>query len=672
MNNTRAILSMILFVLTIFIGSWSAAWAYDAIIYIELSDDYSAMSLSNDYVEAYIGIDGTVTVYDTDGDSTEWEVAGRYSAMSIMGDPETTDDDNAEMTPWGSYPFGPLGYWKVKVGDNTPVLIGAGSDGSGSWSTEPKKYDTPIVGTTLGPGGPYIEGEWLTAGTTPVAVKINISLVRDQIRYALTITNKATTTQSIGLGMFGIPKVTNSSLHAYPYVEGIGMTRANGVSDSFPGTIFSGTKVPERIEFYDSVDSPERVTRFTFDEQDSTVPDYVAVGEWESGGLIMTSTWLPDSYSPDPLVALDAPCCLIEWKQKSLAAGASRTYVTYYGIGAASEKWTYKSGTKVVRDSVTAAVQGPSSLKYDSTDPDVNLVDITPDPFTISAYVYNTTMDSGPYNLEDVSAYLYLPDGLELASGSTAKQEIGDVPTNSESDVVTWSVKPTGEYCGELEYYVVFSDESGWSQTVTRTIMVPAAKKAVLRYGYQMVSVPFEFNNPTFEHAFGLTSGYKAVSYDLDAKEYVTLSQLEPGKAFWVNVYSLGRGGQQTYSLAEDAAIVGEYYGKQYKEQDIELSKGWNMIGNPFVYPVYIGQLMVYNKTTNTSYSYEDAVKKGWLSKTIYGWSLDTSSYETLSANDEMLVPWNGYWVRAKTPVTLIFRPAIFPDSGVTSLSGGY
>ncbi|MEN6358375.1 MAG: hypothetical protein ABFD83_14980 [Armatimonadota bacterium] len=675
MNNTRTMISVILFVLMVFMGLWSFAWADNTdntIVEIKFSDDYWVMPLSNDYIEAYLGIDGTVTLVEADGDSTTYDVAGRYSVMSAKGDPETTADDNVQMTPWAPYTFGPLGNWKVKVGDNEPVMIGAGSDGSGAWSTTPTKYDAPIVGTTLGPGGPYLEGEWTTAGKTPVALKINISLVRDQVRYALTVTNKATTTQSIGLGMFSIPVVNTGSSHGYPFISGIGMTRANGVSDSFPGTLFSGTKVPDKVEVYESVDDPARVNRYTLGEQDCTIPDYFAWGEWEPGGLIMTSTWLPDDYIPDPLEAVDAPCCLMEWKQKALAAGASRTYVTYYGIGAASEKWTSKSGTKVVRDSVTAAVQAPKSLKFNSTNPDTNLVDITPDPFTISAYVYNTTMDSGPYNLKEVSAYLYLPKGLALTSDSTAKQEIGDVPTNSESSPVTWKVKPTGESCGELEYYVIFSDKNGWSQTVTHTIMVPAAKRTVLRYGYQMVSVPFEFNYPTFEHAFAMTSGYKAVSYDIDAKEYVTLSRLEPGKAFWVNVYSLGKGGRKTYTLADDAAIVGEYYGKQYKEQDIELASGWNMVGNPFVYPVYIGQLMVYNKTTNTTYSFENAAKKGWISKTIYGWNPDTSSYETLSANDEMLVPWKGYWVRAKTPVTLVFRPAVFPDSGVTSLNGGY
>lgn len=668
-NSNRIILSLVLLAMTAFLVPQSVSVAATA----TQSTDYSALTLSNDYIEATLGVAGSVSITGDDNTSGTLSVGGRYSVMSIKGDPDNTGDDNKELIPWAPWAFGPLGYWKIKVGEKI-VIVGAGTDGSGDWSTTnpPTKYSAPVSGNNLGPGGPYIEGEWDTAGETPVGVKINMSLVRDQVRFALTITNRATTTQSIGLGMFGIPKVSGGSTGGYPFIPGVGMTRANGVSDSFSGTIFSGSKIPDHFEVYDSLDDPIRVARYTLDEQDCTVPDYVAIGEWESGGIIATSVWLPNGYTPDPLKPLEYPVCLLQWNQKALSPGSSRTYVTYYGVGAASELWTYTSNKKVVRDSVVASVQGPRALKYDSTNTAVYTQNLSPDPFTVSAYVYNTTMDSGPYDLEEVSAYLYLPEGLTLASG-TASQDIGDVPINTESGAVTWSVKPTGTRCGELEYYVVFSDKNGWSQTVSRKIMVPATKKTELHYGYQMVSVPFEFNNPTFSHAFGMTSGYNAVYYDVaDAKDYVTLSQLEPGKAFWVNVYSLGKNGKKTYSLATDAAIVGEYYGKQYKEQYVDLLSGWNMVGNPFVYPVYVGQIMVYNKTTNTTYSFDQAVKKGWLSRTIYGWNIDTSAYETLTTNDAMLLPWKGYWVRAKAAVTLVFRPSVFPDSGVTSLLGGY
>jgi hypothetical protein len=155
-------------------------------------------------------------------------------------------------------------------------------------------------------------------------------------------------------------------------------------------------------------------------------------------------------------------------------------------------------------------------------------------------------------------------------------------------------------------------------------------------------------------------------------KNYVPVSQIQPGQAFWMAVYDIASGAKQTYTLADDAAIVGEQFGTQSKEQYVELLSGWNMVGNPFVYPVYVGQIMVYNKTTNLTYKFDDAVKNGWLSKTIYGWNQDRYAYDSMTTNDGMLLPWKGYWMYAKTPVTLVLRPAIFPGSGVSSLPGGY
>ena len=49
----------------------------------------------------------------------------------------------------------------------------------------------------------------------------------------------------------------------------------------------------------------------------------------------------------------------------------------------------------------------------------------------------------------------------------------------------------------------------------------------------------------------------------------------------------LSSGETSTFQLATDANIVGEEDGTQRLEQDVSLSTGWNMIGDPFVYPVY-------------------------------------------------------------------------------------
>ena len=123
---------------------------------------------------------------------------------------------------------------------------------------------------------------------------------------------------------------------------------------------------------------------------------------------------------------------------------------------------------------------------------------LTPDTFTIKAYVYNLDTDPGPYDLQDVSAFLFLPKGLELDPTSDAQQQIGPVSINSEAAPVEWTVHATGDYVGELQYYVSARDTSGWQQIVSRKIMVPAVKHTMVTGGFQMVSIPFTANEPTW------------------------------------------------------------------------------------------------------------------------------------------------------------------------------
>ncbi|MCE5199676.1 MAG: hypothetical protein ABFD54_11885 [Armatimonadota bacterium] len=630
------------------------------------------ITLSNKYVEFEFGVWGEM-ISDIDGEV--FQVGGRYGISNRVGDPETTDDDNQWLVWRPPVICGHWNYSRVKIGDNSPLVVGDPT--MGSWTKYPRVYDVPMSGYGRGIGGPYIEGDWTDSSGT-VTVRVHISLVRDQVRFEYTVTNASLQLVKAGISLYLDAVVEDTDKAGYPFVTGSGLARTPGLPDQFAGNTFAGSKIPSMFEIYDSVDSPVTRTRITLREQDCTSPDFIAIGELDN--LATLSTWLtdpadnlPNNYVPDPMVPIDDLAYMVEWKQVALASHISRTYVTYFGNAVATTLWTYRSGTKIRQDSIAAAVQGPNSLQYDST---TGVTQMMPSPFTIKAYLYNTDTDPGPYDLQNVTAYLYLPKGLQLAEGtnSTSIQEIGNVPINSESTPVEWQVEANGEAAGELVYYVLFRDTSGWQQIVGRKIIVPAAKKAAMRYGYQLMSVPFTFNNPSISHVFGINAGYySALYYDSSGTQnYVPITQFESGKAFWMAVYSLSMGSSKTYDIATDAAIVGEEYGKQSIQQTTNLVTGWNMVGNPLVYPIYIGQLQVYNSATNLTVSFDQAVAQGLVSRTVFAWNSDRSAYDSLSTNDTLLVPWRGYWFRAKTPVTLVFRPAIFPGSAVNSLPGGY
>lgn len=621
------------------------------------------VSLSNKYIEFRLGVSGTVT-YGTE----QLTVAGRFGVISKVGDPEVAGDDNQYLIPWSGTPLGGFGYWRLRVA-NTNLVIGGET---GQWSKTPQVYNPPAPGQMKGKSGPYIEGDWRTNADTangiqPVTFRIHVSLVRDQVRLETTIINQGTSSQNIGLGMLIDAMVEDTDRAGYPFLPGIGLARTTGFADEFYGAVYSGSSVPNQFDFYDNIDSPVTAVRYTMRNGDCVAPDYVAIGQWDQ--MSLANVWLPGGYVPDPLTPVDDVAGFLVWKQKGLYTNSVRKIVTYYGMGAASSAWTYRVGTQAVQDSVALAVQGPRALKYDTTDPTQS--ELQPSPFTIKAYVYNLDTDPGPYALQNVTAYLYLPKGLELMPSSLAQQEIGSVPINSESTPVSWSVRATGEYTGELEYFVSVRDVSGWQQIVSRKIMVPATKTTILRSGYQLVSVPFASNDPQIAHLFGLGSSSIFASYydPTSTKGYVTLDRIEPGKAFWLAVAPLPLNGSIT--LADDARINGEVSGKQTDEVHVNLAAGWNMVGNPFVYPIYLGQLLV-NHDPDGSATFDQSVTKNWMSRTVFLWNPDKSAYETLKGNDAYLLPWKGYWVYARVPVTLVFRPAVFPESSVTSLPGGY
>ncbi len=130
----------------------------------------------------------------------------------------------------------------------------------------------------------------------------------------------------------------------------------------------------------------------------------------------------------------------------------------------------------------------------------------------------------------------------------------------------------------------------------------------------------------------------------------------------------LTSGETSPFQLAADANIVGEQNGTQMLTQNIGLSMGWNMVSDPFVYAVYWGQVQVYYE--GHTYTLDQAVGNGWMSKTLFSWNSTSRQYDTLSDDTSLIVPWTGYWLRAMAPVTLVFRAGDIPGVGCRGAVG--
>jgi len=643
-------------------------------------------TLANDYIRFDWGVANTVD-FTLNSVTYSWAVPGRFSVETIGGDPETSDDDNVDLIPRGhdfgtSYdngwaPCHKFGYIKVKVGEDDPSIIGVSG---GSWTQGPSLF-APPDGLGLGKNGRFLEGEWTT--TENVAVLMDVYLVRDQVRFEFNIKNKATVTQSVGLQIQGA---------ARNHLQGSGFAPGpmfiSGFGNIEYGKVFTGTIIPNFIEKMNSIATPTIIARNLMAGQDAYKPGRVAVGNQDDILGVEDTTksditgseltmWLEPhtgfpsgSYIPDPRVRETNMGWAICFDRKSLSAGSSRKIVDYYGVGVTDGAWTIQSGSTYDFDSADLAVQSIRALDYDTTS-STRVSDFSPETFEIKAYIDNLATDKGVYDLGDVNVSLLLPDGLKLSSGK-AVQSLGYITRDTEVGPALWNVVADGTVSGALEYYVRAQDSvSGWNQIVSRKILVPAVGTGILKAGWQLESVPFVFSNATPTTVFNKLSGQIFPQYwnltGGGSGSYKPLLAVTPGQGFWL--YATG-GGVGEFTLA-DRTIYGALDGTQAASINIDLKPGWNLVGNPFVYPVYWGQIQFYNKSQNLALPLDKAVTSGWLTSTFFTWNADKVKYDYYSDPQSLLQPWKGYWIRAKKSVTMIFTPLLWPASKVSVLSGG-
>ena len=174
-----------------------------------------------------------------------------------------------------------------------------------------------------------------------------------------------------------------------------------------------------------------------------------------------------------------------------------------------------------------------------------------------------------------------------------------------------------------------------------------------------LVSAPYEYTTDVVtlllgsNPAAGAVSGFNFITWNAATQSYVT-HPTPPADTF-----HLGRGYfiQETNvnaSLTLDTAgtpaptVAGS---ANYAPFSISLSNGWNLIGDPFVFPVTYSQLKVL--ANGVTYSVPEAQTRGIIGAAL--WTYIGGSYELAFSLD----PYHGYWVRAlQSGVTLVVDPA--------------
>ena len=136
----------------------------------------------------------------------------------------------------------------------------------------------------------------------------------------------------------------------------------------------------------------------------------------------------------------------------------------------------------------------------------------------------------------------------------------------------------------------------------------------------------------------GFNSYYYQDQYDGNGYPYIGL--VKPYRAFWV-MYS-------NVSSSVTASVSGAVAGvKSAHEIEVPLSCGYNLVGNPFLY-----KNMILNDTyvrfrrlvgtTNTVKTLTEAITAGWVNRSFWGWTPNTSKYYQISLGAS-IAPYTGF-----------------------------
>ena len=525
-----------------------------------------------------------------------------------------------------------------------------------------------------------------------IEVHFEGTLLRDTVKLDYVVTNTGTLTHSVGLRIFVDPTFGSSNQDGTFIILSDGTLVNEEVQLSSAG----GTSVPDGWVSFDNISAPAVVLRGTINGGEVTdpglatfsggVPDSVDFGQRVSCGRDDQWTFNPN---PSALIAGEDWGYAVRWDEETLAPGASRRYVTYFGLGGSVSDFT---------PPYVLAAYAPFELQAVTGDDPITLGIV--EEFYLGDANGKSTWDVQAYcdnfgagSLLDARATISLPPGFELdqTQGSQSRTVLlGTIPRNIQSAAI-WSVRATPDIQPGIHEIRVTGP---LGRSVRRKISVPAlptlpqGQLDPIR-GLSMVTVPFDFQITDAEHVFeslGSLQGANAalIRWDPLAQIYRffpdnSVTNVAPGRVYWlVNRLRL----PITFPADRVALSTAQAYA-------LTLTQGWNQMGSPFVSTIRLDQISVVGPD-GISRTVMEAFNAGLIIPTLYAYDPVLNDYTfATSLADAVLEPYVGYWLLALRPVTLIISPptlipfksptqsiaAVAPDSGwsvpVVVQSGG-
>lgn len=651
------------------------------------STNYVVSNIGNDFISAFIGRQGTVTM-------------GKADAPPCWG---TTRTLNAA----GGFGFmvGPVGSRQTDFDDNMALTFGAPIDSVGDFCyAKIIRYDDPTVSADqkqklFGEGGyrGFFIGAsrryWKAFYTDSNAdIELTTSVYGDTVRMAWEMFNRnASAVKYLGLrfgawvGMrsqapddFGrdtanvfVGSMTNLG---HDFKDGFS-TSPTGKPFKVEQAFISGrSNFPDYVNFNFGQSTPYGLrieNRNGNSTNDATPVDHFIVanyGFFQAPALLSDYQMTPRVFTdrgfgdpvldanPDPIQEasdnlLSNTSFMQTFKPEPVGAGQSRTVVHYL-----RSTWSvadYRNPYAFLLDAPRLIASGADENG------------LTPNPFTVFAYLDNQYADvDREVPLTDVRFTISLEDGggLKLEDGEPLTKLVSRIDPN-EIGSVNWNLVADGTKFGNLTYKVKVQPGIGPARELTGTVLVASTPTVRLGEGPNLISFPWSFADTALDSILGLTAGvdYVAYRWQPELGEYIPVTSATRGSSTWI--VPLSDQGQIVLNGATpptDSATGGIV---------TTLQAGWNQIGNPYNYPVPISQLVgVASDSPASALTWTDLIDSGLVNGSLAYWvrnpeDPNSGRYEFTTGVSAILDPNVGYWVyvNAFNPIKITW-PAVNVD----------
>jgi hypothetical protein len=608
-----------------------------------VSRDYRAINVSNGVLGATLGLTGTIQWNTgcfplTDAECITLQAEGSIQ-LGTTGGTNLLRDSGIAMTsgyPWAVYPGGIFISMQERRNNQTRTFV---------WSRQAGAPSLIFARAWAGASGVYIRRQWHVEGWQ---TDVRIELIQSVARIEMRVRNSGTEPASLALRLTSDVEVgveegvdpNGASLPPYVYVHGQRPIRVD--------TDLRGIQVPPAVEFYltrgDLFGASRYILRPTTGFEDATPIDRLVFGEWFfiQGTTIWEPVLFPDSFISDVAINLFV-------NPRTFAPGQERVFVFY-----------------VTLTPVNIDVQPPIAVGVETLpviEPNQrNLAQLANGGvFEVIASITNMFHVVGKeVDLRNVTVDLSLPGGITLAPGESRTKTLSIIQPEATGSV-RWRVVADPKAVGFATIRVSVNAPPAPPKTVRRTILISATASRELKRGFQIISIPFIATAPLVD-VLGLPEGtYLAKRWNPTREVYETVDTLQSGIGFWL--YLPNEGTNITMSNVRFPPAVFS------ASVAIRLNRGWNQIGNPYPYPLILGQVVVVSASDpRNSITFFEAAQRGVIRGVIYYWDEFSGEYKFTSDPNTPLIPHRGYWLKCNDDIELVFPPVFMPGTGFGGL----